>query len=440
MNNEVKWLKKTDRGLILLEPVLASHVLDIFNTVSVNGLLLDTYGENITAEIEQYLLKEISQHFASPVTKVANVLKQVKILAIQKATDPETDTLYAANCSVKFNETGVVPFNAPQSATLLRFQWNYVPNSPTPKKWLNFLYDLLPAKDVDILQEFMGYCLVPSTAAQEALIILGKGGEGKSVIGRVIQKLWGNKVLFDKIQNLDEDRFLFAQLVNRLVFVDDDLETKKLEKTGVFKQIVTNTNKVLVEDKYTSKFPVNIFTRFVLFGNNPVQALYDGSEGFFRRLKILRCKPVSKNRKTDRLFFEKNIEPELEEIFNWCIKGLLRVFKNNFELTQSDTTMSEKEDLKSDSINIYDFLCDSDYLEYRLEKSYVSSTATLYEAYCDWCKANGTVPMALRSFSTFLKSNADDFSIEYSNHIKLFNGTSVRGFKGVKTIKKYLTL
>ena len=36
-------------------------------------------------------------------------------------------------------------------------------------------------------EEDMGYCLIPSNKAQKLLIILGKGGEGKSRIGLVMK-------------------------------------------------------------------------------------------------------------------------------------------------------------------------------------------------------------------------------------------------------------
>ena len=44
--------------------------------------------------------------------------------------------------------------------------------------------------DILTLQEYLGYCLIPSTKGQKMLIITGKGGEGKSRIGLVMR--WGD--------------------------------------------------------------------------------------------------------------------------------------------------------------------------------------------------------------------------------------------------------
>ncbi len=48
---------------------------------------------------------------------------------------------------------------------------------------------LLEADDIVCLQEFMGYCLIPSNRGQKMLLIIGKGGEGKSRIGRILKRI-----------------------------------------------------------------------------------------------------------------------------------------------------------------------------------------------------------------------------------------------------------
>jgi len=39
------------------------------------------------------------------------------------------------------------------------------------------------------LQEFLGYCLLPTPKGQKMLMLIGKGGEGKSRIGLVMRSL-----------------------------------------------------------------------------------------------------------------------------------------------------------------------------------------------------------------------------------------------------------
>ena len=46
--------------------------------------------------------------------------------------------------------------------------------------------------DITTLQEFMGYCLIPSTKAQAMMFIIGNGGEGKSRIGIIMKEIFKN--------------------------------------------------------------------------------------------------------------------------------------------------------------------------------------------------------------------------------------------------------
>ena len=45
--------------------------------------------------------------------------------------------------------------------------------------WLRFLSELLYPEDIPTLQEFIGYCLIPSNKGQRMMVIKGNGGEGK---------------------------------------------------------------------------------------------------------------------------------------------------------------------------------------------------------------------------------------------------------------------
>ena len=65
----------------------------------------------------------------------------------------------------------------------------YNPKAAQPTHWLRFLSDLLYPEDIPTVQEFIGYCLIPSNKGQRMMVIKGRGGEGKSQIGVVLSKL-----------------------------------------------------------------------------------------------------------------------------------------------------------------------------------------------------------------------------------------------------------
>ena len=59
-----------------------------------------------------------------------------------------------------------------------RFPVAYNPNTPKPVLWLQFLDGLLYPEDIPTLQEYIGYCLIPSNKGQRMMVIKGSGGEG----------------------------------------------------------------------------------------------------------------------------------------------------------------------------------------------------------------------------------------------------------------------
>lgn len=59
----------------------------------------------------------------------------------------------------------------------MRLPVNYNPDAPEAVTWLSFLEQLLYQEDIPTLQEFIGYCLIPSNKGQRMMIIKGNGGE-----------------------------------------------------------------------------------------------------------------------------------------------------------------------------------------------------------------------------------------------------------------------
>ena len=97
----------------------------------------------------------------------------------------------------------------------------YNPEASAPVIWLNFLDGLLHAEDIPTLQEFIGYCLIPSNKGQRMMVIKGNGGEGKSQIGAVLSTIFGTNMKDGSIGKISENRFARADLEHILLCVDE---------------------------------------------------------------------------------------------------------------------------------------------------------------------------------------------------------------------------
>ena len=299
--------------------------------------------------------------------------------------------------------------------------------SRQPLVFLRFLGDMLENNDILTLQEYLGYCMVPSTKGQAMMFIIGSGGEGKSQIGIVLKSIFGGSMIESKLHRLENDRFSRANLQNKLLMVDDDMQLEALTSTGYIKNLITAETPVDIEIKGQQSFQARLYARFLCFGNGSPKALYDRTDGFGRRLIILTTKPVPRGRAVDRFIAEKMIA-EKNLIFLWMFEGLKRLIANNYCFTVSDRARRNVADMMSENCNVIDFLSDSAAVTFG-DNEQISSME-LYSAYTDWCIINALTPLKRDTFVNWLKSNQEKYAIRYDCNIKS-NGRRVRGFIGL---------
>ena len=115
---------------------------------------------------------------------------------------------------------------------------------------------LLDDADIPTLQEYLGYCLIPSTKGQKMMLIVGKGGEGKSRIGLVLKRLMGDAASNGSVQKVENNRFARADLERRLLMIDDDMDMNALPKTNYIKTIVTAEAKPVSYTHLTIKIKI----------------------------------------------------------------------------------------------------------------------------------------------------------------------------------------
>ena len=317
------------------------------------------------------------------------------------------------------------------------FSLNRLPVAYDPKatdvsdrKWFNYLiYSLLDEEDVLTLQEYLGYCLLPSTKAQKMLLIIGKGGEGKSVLGRVIQLLFGNQMYAGSLQKIATDRFARADLEHKLIMVDDDMRLDALPQTNYLKTLVTLEGTTDLERKGQQSYQGRLFARFLCFSNGTLSALYDRSHGFYRRQIIL----TTLDREPDRVdnpYLAELIMDELPAIFNWCLEGLFRLLDNDYRFTISERARKNLEEAMREANNIPGFLESEGYIHYTPKGC--ASTAELCRLYRSYCEDNSLHPQSDRSLQHYLKNHQKELGIDFTFHLPTIKHKSVRGYVGIQ--------
>ena len=397
----------------------------------VNGTLFTVEGR-VTDEdrLKREIYEMLKPHFSTGLGKrVNNLLEALRLEAYAPDLPIQRDRIHVANGTLLLNGT----FSSEREFCRNRLPVAYKPDAPAPETWLRFLGELLHPEDIPTLQEFMGYCLLPTTKGQKMLMLIGRGGEGKSRIGVVLRSFLGSNMATGSIAKIEASRFARADLEHELVMLDDDMKLEALPQTNHIKAIVTAELPMDLERKGQQSYQGDLYVRFLGFGNGSLKALYDRSEGFFRRQIILTTKPKDSNREDDPFIAEKMCA-EAEGIFLWCLEGLQRLIANNYHFTVSERARENMAEAVSDGNNAVDFMRSEGYI--RLKADAEASSREIYAVYKLWCDDNALHALSARSLAAFLNENRREYNLEPTNNLYLPGGRRVRGYFGIEVLQR----
>lgn len=381
-------------------------------------------------EIYQILREHLYHGLASRVESILNTLR-LECPPFQVNEEEEQTCIYTANGKYDICKSMFIPF---KNMTRFRLPVDYNEDAPNPERWLQFLSELLHEEDIPTLQEYMGYCLMPTTIGQKMLIITGKGGEGKSRIGVVMKALLGDNMNIGSIAKIESSPFARADLEHRLVLVDDDLKMEALKQTNHLKSIITAELPMDLEKKGLQSYQGQLCVRFMAFGNDSLHALYDHSHGFFRRQIILTAKERQPDRE-DNPYLGAYLAAEREGILLWCLEGIRRLWRNRFQFTISHRAAENLSAAVLRGNNAEEFLRSSGYIQFDPHGSV--SSKLLYDIYRDWCQDNVLPPLSAGSFWGHLTQNTGRYGLTVSKHIAAGNGKEVRGFRGIRACSRF---
>ena len=426
-----RWLIETDKGYQIDEVSFLEDFMADKELHYVNGIFYDEKANILREEhIKQTIQNSIAEYFSSGLARKTDALfKAIQNFYYEEQPPHVENVIHAANCDIVVNKTGLSTVEG--GFNLRRLPVAYDEAAACPR-WEQFIDELFYPEDIPLVQEYLGYCLVPTTKAQVALFILGNGGEGKSQVTGVMSQLLGNKAVSINVAEIQNDRFFAAQAENALCLIDDDASIDKIEKTEVFKKLVTANIPMSIEQKYQPKRSAIIYARLLVCSNAVFSSKFDRSDGFYRRLKQVKVRPLDEqNRGTDRYLAEK-LSAELSGILNWCIRGLLRLQQQGYEFTTSWRVEEIERENKIESNSFIAFVHDTGYVKYGVDL--MVSGKDLYKAYVDWCEDGGYFPVKRNTVITWLKANSKRLDIKYSENV-VRNGKRCRGFIGITLVE-----
>lgn len=263
--------------------------------------------------------------------------------------------------------------------------YDFALDAPTPTEWLGFLASVWPEDQsaIELLQEWMGYCLLPDTSQEKILLMVGPKRSGKGTIARVLTRLVGAaNVCGPTLSSLETNFGLWPLIGKTLAIISDARLSGRTDAAKVTERLlaISGENEITVDRKNLSSVTTMIRARFIIL-TNELPRLSDASGALASRMLILPMATSWYGREDTRL--TDRLVRELPGILLWSIEGWRRLNERGHFL-QPDTGREMAEELEDLSSPIKVFVRE------RCEVGAFEEAAdVLFDAWRDWCRAAG---------------------------------------------------
>lgn len=247
-----------------------------------------------------------------------------------------------------------------------------------------------------VVEEALGYTLLPSCHLEKFFLLVGKGANGKSVLLAVVAALVGSRLVSAVQPNQFDNRFQRGHLVGKLANIVTEIAQGAEIADDKLKSLVSG-ELTTAEMKFKDPFDFKpIATHW--FGTNHLPRTRDFSDALFRRAVVLSFNNRFEGERRDVGLADK-LTAELPGIFNIALKGLARLLeRGRFTECASSDAVKKAWRLETDQVQQFVEACCVAVPDAR------EGSGSLFRAYRDWAHAAGIQrALSQNSFSSRLQ-------------------------------------
>ncbi len=356
------------------------------------------YEAGVYVEAEDFISSLIDDKFRGINTTgfINNVLDYIRRHSLYDFKD---EWLALDNGIINPATLDIVGFT-PEIVTRIKLSVTHDKDAQCPT-WDNFIAEC--KSDPVLLQETGGYPLLPAYPWQRAIMLLGGGGQGKSVFLRVLAEIMNtDNVSAASLQTLVDNRFGTNSLYGKLANIAGDIPDMALSNTATFKGL-TGDDRIRAEEK--GKPAYEFWNRAkLLFSANQLPPTKDKSSGYMRRWVLIDFNRPMVTNPNPRLAAE--LLAEKSGIFNWMLAGAKRLSEKGFTYTSDPEEMAKRYIERSEPVTLFlEECCQDDFDGFESVKS-------LHAVYNAWTRRNHKKKMGSREFLNAMR-NQSKYPVEY---------------------------
>lgn len=312
--------------------------------------------------------------------------------------------------------TGTLSALSPETFARFVMPYDYDPAAKCPG-FEEFLLRAVPNEQSrQLLQEGVGGLFWPANPWSYAVFLIGSGNNGKSTLFHVCSKLVGESLTCYRAMEKLFDTFGLVEVHNKLLNIIDEMDSKELKGKAMrdFK-VYTGGNPVSSNRKYLGGLDFKP-TAKLFIGSNYAPEAKDSSEGFWRRLALIRLPTVIP---TDYTLWDR-LDAEIQGIANWALAGLKRLLGSTtqgFSLSAEDTALKDSIRLRNNPLPYFvlrhmSYGGPEEFLPYDMIRLHYATFTNERDLPDDWSsqKCRGLVEMYWPKARPRLKGNSRGFS------------------------------
>ncbi len=243
-----------------------------------------------------------------------------------------------------------------------------------------FFDNVLQPEDVLCILEFFGYCLIPDTTIQKAVMLVGGGENGKSKLLGLLSAFIGcENTSRESLQGLEKDPYSGAELYGKLVNVFPDLPSAALFENSMFKTLTGDDGEIRARKIYGQPFKYKN-TAKLIFSANQAPPVPRGDYAYYRRWLLIEFLNTFSGDKRDPNILEKiTTQEELSGLFNLVIPALDGLMqKGKYAYSRSNEQVEKLYKIKSDPVAAFAEEC----IVYSDDDT---PKRDIYQRYATWC-------------------------------------------------------
>ncbi|GEM_PF-3340151 len=308
---------------------------------------------------------------------------------------PPGDQVNVKNGILHLTERRLEP-HSPTFLSSVQLPVAYDPQA-TCSAWERQIQQTVPLDTQVVVWEILAWMLLTDSGIKKAVLFLGDGNNGKSVLLRAFIAFLGTtNVVNLPLHKIEADRFAASRLVGKLSNICPDLPSEHLTSTSIFKAI-TGGDPIPAEYKYKDSFDVLPFCKILFSANHPPRS-NDASYAFFDRWLVLPFEAVFEEGKAGTVRPEvlaaRLAEPgELSGALNRALDAVNRLRQRGAFTVSASMQAAWQQ-----------FRATTDPLAVWLDQATVTSPNAyvvrddLHRAYAGECIRAGTPPISSKSF------------------------------------------